>query len=157
MTTIMLPLTRAMQWCGPALVLVTAGLVLLCPIVWPWRLLTAAAVLMLGASQWLRYLGRRPVSLSTGADGGMSCMLADGRTFEVSRILPGVIRPYLVSARLEGRAGERCDLLVPGAAVQATVHWQLRRALLGFRPDAGPDRMDRRRGPSVQSDEWRGM
>ena len=91
-------------------------------------------VIVSGAWLWRRYLQQRPVSLTIEAEGGLWCRLADGRRLDVSRILPGVIRPSLLCSRLVGTAGERCDLLIPGGSLPESAHWQVRRALIGFAP-----------------------
>ena len=142
MTTIPLPVDLRSKMYAAGLLLGIVCLTLLCQIALPWRLAAAAALLLSGTLIWRRYLRRRPASLIAEKDGRLCCMLADGRRLEVARILPGIIRPSLVSARLEGGAGEYCDLYVPGGSLTETAHWQLRRALVGLR--------------SVQTDERRG-
>jgi hypothetical protein len=142
MTTIPLPLGHRSHVYAVGLLLGVVWLSLLCEIELPWRLAGAAVLLLSGVLLWRRYLRRRPVSLVAEKDGRLCCFFADGHRLEVARILPGIIRPILVSARLEGRAGEYCNLFVPGGSLPETAHWQLRRALVGLRP--------------VQSDEQRG-
>lgn len=140
MTSIPLTLGRGIGLSGPTFILCLVGLVLSIQIAWPWRLAAAGSVLALGALLWLRHLRRRPVQLIIEPHGGLSCVLADGRTFQVERILPGIIRPWLLCGRLEGGAGVHCDLFVPGGHPSEGAHWQLRRALTGFRPPQSPDR-----------------
>ena len=142
MTTIPLPLDHRSKLYAAGLLLGILCLSLLCQIVLPWRLAAAGVLLLSGTLLWRRYLRRRPASLIVEKDGRLCCMFADGQRLEVDRILPGIIRPSLVSARLEGRAGECCELFVPGGSLPETAHWQLRRALVGLRP--------------VQADERRG-
>jgi hypothetical protein len=142
MTTIPLPLDRLSKLYAAGLPLGLVCLSLMCQIALPWRLAAAAVLLLSGILLWWRYLRRRPASLIVEKDGRLCCMLANGHSLEVARILPGIIRPSLASARLEGRAGECCDLFVPGGSLPETAHWQLRRALVGLRP--------------VQADERRG-
>ena len=140
MTTIPLPLGRHIRVYAAGLLLCNACLVLLCQIAWPWRLAAAAGLVLSGALLWRRYLRRRPVSLTIETGGGLWCMLADGQRLEVGRVLPGVVRPCLLCARLEGRAGEYSDLFVPGGSLTESAHWQLRRALIGFRPFQSDER-----------------
>jgi hypothetical protein len=142
MTTIPLPLDHRSKLYAAGLLLGIVCLSLLCEIALPWRLAAAAVLLLSGILLWWRYLRRRPASLIVEKDGRLSCMFANGHRLEVALILPGIIRPSLVSARLKGRAGEYCDLFVPGGSLPETAHWQLRRALVGLRP--------------VQADERRG-
>jgi len=142
MTTIPLPLDRRSKMYAAGLLLGIVCLSILCQIALPWRLAAPALLLLSGILLWRRYLRRRPTSLIVEKDARLFCMFADGQRLEVARILPGIIRPSLVSARLEGRAGQCCDLFVPGGSLPETAHWQLRRALVGLR--------------SVQPDEWRG-
>ena len=134
MTTIPLPLDRAVRLFGLGLPLCAAILVLFCQIAWPWRVAAAGVVVLSGALLWWRHLQRRPVSLTIETGGSLRCLLADGRSLEVVRVLPGIIRPSLLCSRLECGGGERCDLLVPGGSLPESAHWQLRRALIGFRP-----------------------
>ena len=142
MTPIPLPLDRRSKLYAVGMLLSIVCLSLLCEIAWPSRLAAAVVSLLSGILLWWRYLRRRPTSLIVEKDGRLCCMFANGHSLEVARILPGIIRPSLVSARLQGRAGEYCDLFVPGGSLPETAHWQLRRALVGLRP--------------VQADERRG-
>ena len=142
MTTIPLPSSRGMQRYATGLLLLIVCLVFLCQIAWPWRAAAAVLSMLSGVWLWRRYLQRRPVSLTIEMGGVIRCMLADGQGLEVARMLIGIIRPGLLCARLEGRAGEYCDLLVPGGSLSESAHWQLRRALIRFRP--------------AQPDDWRG-
>jgi hypothetical protein len=136
---------------GAILVLGACTLVLLSPVIWPWRIACALAVGLFGIASWQGYLRRRPANLTIAPGGGLWCTLPDGGRYEVMRIHPGVIRPWLVSARLALDAGPRCNLFVPGWILTAQAHWQLRRAILGFRPPrpdigGGPDQSGDRRG-----------
>jgi len=134
MTTIPLPLDYRSKLHAAGLLLGIVCLSLLCEIALPWRLAAATVLLLSGILLCWRYIRRRPTSLIVEKDGRLSCMCANGHRLEVARILPGIIRPSLVSARLEGRAGEYCDLFVPGGSLPETAHWRLRRALVGLRP-----------------------
>lgn len=141
MSMIELPLTRRMRIYAHLLVLIATGLVLACPIAWSWRLGCAACVASGGLALWRRFLHRRPVSLQIDQDGGLRCQLANAQTWTVAGVRPGAIRPWLVSAGLVGGAGQRCDLFVPGTCLPDSLHRQLRRALIAFRPvtdDAPP-------------------
>ena len=140
MTSISLPLGRGARLSGPAFILCLSGLVLFCQTALHWRLAVAGSIVVLGALLWSHNLRRRPVSLVIEAHGGVSCVLADGREFQVKRILPGIVRPWLLCGRLEGGAGESCDLFVPGGQPSVGAHWQLRRALTGFRVPQSQDR-----------------
>jgi hypothetical protein len=142
MTTIPLPLDLRSKMYAAGLLLGIVCLTLLCQIALHWRLSAAALLLLSGTLIWRRYLRRRPASLIVENDGRLCCMFANGHSLEVARILPGIIRPSLVSARLEGRTGEYCELFIIAGSLPDTAHWRLRRALVGFRP--------------VQADERRG-
>ena len=134
MKTVSLPLSHGVCLFGLGLPCCAGVLLLSCQIAWPWRLTLAGLVVLSGALLWRRYLQRRPVSLTIEKGGSLWCMLANGRRLDVARVLPGIIRPSLLCCRLEGTAGERCDLLIPCGSVSESTHWQLRRALIGFRP-----------------------
>ena len=134
MTTFTLPLSACTKLIGPGLVAWSAALVLACRIDLSWRIAAASLVMLSGTWLWMSFLKCRPVSLSIATGGAISCTRADGQVIEVSRVLPGIIRPGLVCARLEAEPGCRCDLLVPGGALPEAAHWQLRRALTRFRP-----------------------
>jgi hypothetical protein len=133
MSIIPIPLGRSMRLGGPAFVLGVGALVLSCQFYWAWRLVAVSAVLAIGTLLWIRYLRRRPISMSIKPDGRIGCERADGCTFEVVRVLPGVVRPWLLSSRLLGGEGEVCDLFVPGRSLPESAHWQLRCALTRFR------------------------
>ena len=134
MQTIPLPMSHGVRLFGLGLPFCFGVLLLCCQIAWPWRLMAACVVMLSGALLWRRYLQRRPVSLTIETGGSLWCMLANGQRLDVAGVLPGIIRPCLLCSRLEGRAGERCDLLVPGGSLPESSHWRLRRALIGFRP-----------------------
>jgi hypothetical protein len=142
MTTIPLPLDHRSRLYAAGLLLGILCLSLLCRIALPWRLAAAGVLLLSGILLCRRYLRRRPASLIVENDGRLCCMFANGHSLEVARILPGFIRPSLVSARLEGPTGEYCELFVTGGSLPEAAHWRLRRALVGFQP--------------VQADERRG-
>ena len=134
MHTIELPLDRRTRLLGPGVIAASAILVLLCGIAWPWRLSATLLVVVTGIWLWRRFLKQRPVSLNVEADGALACTRADGRVLAVSRVLTGITHPRLVCARLEGVAGDRCALFVPGGALTVMDHWRLRRALTGWHP-----------------------
>jgi hypothetical protein len=138
MQAVQIPLGSELRVGGPLLMISVCLAVLACPIVWPWRLFLALLGLLLGVWQWHRFLRRRPVAVAPGLDRGINCQLADGSTLTVSQLRIGVLRPWLVSARLEGQAGERVDLFVPGRALPETAHRQLRRWLIWFRASESP-------------------
>jgi len=134
MTTILLPLNRRTHLQATGLLLCVVCLILLCQIAWPWRLTAAGVSLLSGALLWWRHLQQRAASMAIGSSGELCCTLGNGQRFEVARILPGVIRPALVSTRLESPTGGHCNLFVPAHTLSETAHWQLRRALIEFRP-----------------------
>ena len=138
MSTIELPLTRRMHRYAHLLLLTAAGMVLACPIAWVWRFGCAACVAVSWLVLWRRFRRQRPVSLQIHRNGGLSCRLASAQTWTVTGIRPGVIRPWLVSARLLGGPGQRCELFVLGTCVSDAQHRELRRALIGFRPVTDP-------------------
>jgi hypothetical protein len=138
MQAVQIPLGTELRIGGPLLIVLVCFALLACPIVWPWRLFLALIGTLLGVWQWHRFLRRRPVAVASGLDRGISCQLADGSTLTVSGLRIGVLRPCLVSARLEGVAGERVDLFVPGRALSEAAHWQLRRWLVRFRAADSP-------------------
>jgi len=142
MTTIPLPPNRRTHLQATGLLLFIVCLILMSQIVWSWRLTAAGVYLLSGALLWWRHLQQRPASMVIGSKGMLCCTLGNGQRFEVARILPGVIRPALVTARLESPAGKHCNLFVPAHTLSETAHWQLRRALIEFRPH----QVDERRG-----------
>lgn len=142
MTTIPLPPNRRTLLQATGLLLCVICLILICQIVWSWRLTAAGVFLLSGALLWWRHLQQRPASIVIGPSGELCCTLGNGQSFEVAHILPGVIRPALVSTRLESPAGKYCNLFVPAHTLSDTAHWQLRRALIEFRPR----QVDERRG-----------
>lgn len=139
MQTTILPLTRCMRLGGWGLITACSTLVLATGAAWPWRLGGAGLVLILGGLLWRRYLRRRPTALHADARGRLHCTLADGGDIEVRRLMIGAMNPWLASARLYVADGRCLDLFVPGRSLSAVEHWRLRRALLGFRPEAATD------------------
>ena len=133
MQAVQIPLGSELRIGGPLLIALACLVLFACPILWPWQLLLALVGSLLGVWQWRRFLRRRPVAVVPGPNRGISCQLADGSTLTVSALRIGVLRPWLVSARLEGPAGERVDLFVPGRSLPENAHWQLRRWLIWFR------------------------
>lgn len=135
MNDIPLPLTRCVRLIAAGSIVATALMVVLGPYTWAARLTVAGAVLLVGVSSWHTYTRRRPVRLKIADDRSLSVELADGSIRTVRSVRPGVVAPVLISARLVLDEGET-DLLVPGRSLDAHAHWQLRRALLAFRPAA---------------------
>ncbi len=133
MHAVQIPLGPELRFGGPLLIASVCLALLACPVVWPWRLFLALLGMLLGVWQWHRFLRRRPVTVAARPDHGISCQLADGSSLTVRELRIGVLRPWLVSARLEGVAGERVDLFVPGRALPETAHWRLRRWLVRCR------------------------
>ena len=141
MTVIHLPLSRQlMLYTALAMVLVIA-LVLFLQLAWPIKLGAVSVLILWGGWLWRRYLDRRPVSLQIGIDGDLHLLQADGRQFAVTDVLPGIISPALISARLSGQKGEHANLPVPGSSLDVETHWRLRRALVRFRPAQARDRL----------------
>ena len=140
MCTIDLPLSRQLVVYVALLMAIIIGLTLSLRLFWPVKLAAVAVLLLWGAWLWRRYLQRRPASLQIGIDGDLRLLQADGGQFVVTAVLPGVISPILVSARLSGREGEHADLFVPASSLDQELHWRLRRALIGFRPSQVAER-----------------
>ncbi len=139
MLTIELPLTRATWAAAVGLSLLGSGLVLLSRATLPWRLIWVVLLLTVAALGVQRFRRRRPVSLLVRPDGQLDCVLRDGRRVAITQCELGVVRPWLVSARLTAHGTGRLDLFVPGVVLSQTAHWELRRALIGFRPGAGSE------------------
>jgi hypothetical protein len=148
MYSIHLPLNGCLRLAAWGIILASMALVLVGHAAWPWRVAGAALVLGTGVLLWRRYQKRRPVTLRACALGGLSCTLADGREVRIAQSQLGVVRPWLVSARLRTAGGERLDLFVPGRSLGGDAHWQLRRALLAFRPEVGAAEPDPSNGRS---------
>ncbi len=137
MQAIDLPLTHSLRAAFVVLGLIGAGLVLLSPVQWPWRLAWLSCWLVSNTILWRHYVRSRPTRLLLSQNRGLSCLLADGREMQVARCELGVVRPWLVSARLVGIEGHKSDLFVPRGMLQADAHWAMRRALIEFRkPDS---------------------
>ena len=134
MRAIDLPRSRCMRLAASGLLLLGSTLILFSRAQWCWRL--ACTVVLLAGVQLLLQRYRRwcPVGLLVQPDGDLRCVLSDGRQIRVAHCQLGVVRPWLASARLIGEGAERIELFVPGCAVPRSVHWELRRALIGFRP-----------------------
>lgn len=150
MHEIPLPLTRCMRLLAAAVVFVPAVLIGISPIVDAWRLPASLLTLFTGLLSWRRYRRWRPVVLRVGPDHRLNCILSAGDHVEVERVRQGVVAPGLVMATLIGKGGEGMRLLVPGRSLDVDLHWRLRRALLAWRPDAGPVRGSRDRQPDVR-------
>ena len=69
-----------------------------------------------------------------------------GRTlqYKATRFIPDT--PARLGHKVQG--GERLDLFVPGRSLGGDAHWQLRRALLAFRPEVGAAEPDPSNGRS---------
>ncbi len=134
MLAIDLPRSRCTRLAASGVLLLGSTLVLVSQAQWSWRL--ACTVILFAGGQLLlrRYRRRRPVALLVQPDGDLCCVLPDGRRIRIAHCQLGVVRPWLASARLIGEGAECIELFVPGCAVPRRVHWELRRALLGFRP-----------------------
>ena len=139
MLAIELPLTRATWVVAVGLSLLGSGLVLLSRATLPWRLIWVVLLLTVAALVVQRFRRRCPVSLLVRPDGQLACVLRDGRRVAITQCELGVVRPWLVSARLTAHGAGRLDLFVPGVVLSQTAHWELRRALIGFRPGAGSE------------------
>ena len=126
---------------GPLLIGLSVVLILIGPIAWPWRLMTALAGLLWGSWLWRRHLRRRPLALRIGPRGELSCSCADEPQLTVSHVLPGLLHPRLIAVRLETDGGGYRDLFIPGDALDPEQHWQLRRTLMGFRQDQSDSRL----------------
>ena len=126
---------------GPLLIGLSSVLILISPIAWPWRVLTALVALLWGSWLWRRHLRRRPLALQIGSHGELSCTCADDTQLTVSRVLPGLLHPRLIAVRLETDGGGYRDLFVPGDALSPEQHWRLRRALVGIRQDQSDSRL----------------
>jgi hypothetical protein len=139
MRAIDLPLTRCMRFAAAGILLLGSGLVLFSRIQLPWRLACVGIILAGGQLLLQHYRRWRPVTLLVQSDGALCCVLADGRQIPVAHCQLGVVRPWLLSARLIGQRAECLELFVPGCALSRSVHWELRRALIGFRPAVSSD------------------
>ncbi len=140
MTTICLPQDRQLDLYAGLLVVLVCGLVALCPLSAGAKATGIAAIGLWAALLRRRYVLHRPVSLKADPDGGLLLTQADGRQYQVTGIFRGVVSPFLVSARLNGKQGEFSDLFVPSSAIDTETHWQLRRMLIGFKPAHTADR-----------------
>lgn len=137
-----LPLSRQLTAYAALLMALIIGLILSLQLAWPMKLTAVTALVLWGGWLWRRYLNLRPASLEIGIDGDLRLLQAGGGQFAVTAVLPGIISPALVSARLTGRKGEHADLFVPASSLDRESHWRLRRALIGFRSP----QVDERRG-----------
>jgi hypothetical protein len=134
MLAIDLPRSRCTRLATSAVLLLGSTLVLFSQAQWSWRL-ACIGVLLAGGQLLLRHHRRRqPVGLLVQPDGDLRCVLPDGRWVRIAHCQLGIVRPWLASARLSGEGEECIELFVPGCAVPRRVHWELRRALIGFRP-----------------------
>jgi hypothetical protein len=140
-TMIDLPLSRRLMAYAALLMALIVGLILALQLAWPMKLTAVTVIALWGGWLWRRYLKRRPASLQIGADGDLRLLRSGGGQFAVTAVLPGIISPALVSARLTGNKGEYADLFVPASSLDRESHWRLRRALIGFRsPQVGERR-----------------
>ncbi len=137
MRAIALPLNRATWAAAVGLPLLGSGLVLLSRAALPWRLIWVLLLLTVAALVVQRFRRRRPVNLLVRPDGRLDCVLADGRRVAITQCELGLVRPWLVTARLTAHGVGQLDLFVPAAVLSKTAHWELRRALIDFRPGSG--------------------
>lgn len=133
MTVIHLPLSRQLMVYAALLMVLIVVLVLFLRLAGPVKLSAVAVLILWGGWLWRRYLQYRPASLQVGIDGDLLLFQAGGGQFVVAAVLPGIITPALISARLSGHKGEHADLFVPASSLDEETHWHLRRALIGFR------------------------
>lgn len=134
MRKIDLPLSRQLMAYVALLMVLIVGLTLSLRLGWPVKLTAVTVLVLWGGWLWRRYLERRPARLQIGIDGDLRLLQAGGGQFAVTAVLPGIISPTLVSARLSGHKGEHADLFVPASSLDQESHWRLRRALIGFQP-----------------------
>ena len=137
MQSIHLPLSPVVRMGFVGVVVGACVLVSLSQIAPAWRIVALTILLPTGWGLWRRYRVWRPVTLRLDADASISCMLSSGRTVRVQQVLLGVLNPSLVCARLVGRGGESLDLFVTVMCIDGESHWQLRRALIAWRPPPG--------------------
>lgn len=129
-----LPLSRQLTAYAALLMVLTIGLILSLQLGWAVKLTALTVLVLWGGWLWRRYLDRRPARLQIGVDGDLRLLQAGGGEFAVAAVLPGIISPAVISARLGGHKGEHADLFVPASSLDRESHWRLRRALIGFRP-----------------------
>ena len=134
MTVIHLTLSRQLMVYAVLLMVLIIALVLFLRLAGPVKLSAVALLILWGGWLWRRYLQSRPARLQVGIDGDLLLIQAGGGQFVVAAVLPGIITPALISARLSGQKGEHADLFVPASSLDEETHWHLRRALIGFRP-----------------------
>ena len=139
-TIIDLPLSRLLKACLALLMAFIIGAIFCLRLDWAVKLASVTLVSVWGAWLWRRYLARRPARLQVGIDGEICLFRADGGQFAVTAVLPGIISPALVSARLSGHTGQFADLFVPASSLDEDSHWHLRRALIRFQPPEAGDR-----------------
>lgn len=132
MSTIELPLTWTVRALGPAIIGLGSFLVLLTPVDGYAQLATIVAEVVFGGWQWRRWLDQRPLRVSIGQHAGFGLVLTNGASIAVDSVRPGVVRPWLLSARLVAADGRRADLFVPAGAVPADQHHALRQAVLNL-------------------------
>ena len=140
MTTICLPRDWRLDLYAGLLMVLICRLILLCPLSPGAK---TAGIVVIGLWMGLlrrRYLLNRPVTLRIDAAGRLLVEQTDDRQFQVSGIVRGVISPLLISVRLSGNQGEFSDLFLLPSALDAEAHWQLRRALIGFKRPQGEGR-----------------
>ena len=136
---IYLPLSRQLMVYAALLMALIIALVLFLQLAWPVKLGAVIVLVFCGGGLWRRYLVSRPISLRIGTNGDLQLFQAGGGQFAVAAVLPGIIAPALISARLSGHKGEHADLFVPASSLDAETHWRLRRAIVRFRPPQARD------------------
>lgn len=122
------------RWWGLAVGSVVAAALLAMPFAWPLRMGLASFAWMLAALMWEHHYRRSPTVLTMDAAGRVGMRCRSGLWLDVDDVDIGIVRPWLVSARLRVTGSAR-DLFVPGRTLPPETHWQLRRLVLGFRPD----------------------
>ena len=125
-----------MRWLGPIVVAFALCLVICSPVDWPWRVGAALATAITGGLLWKRFLVRFPRAIVDRTPDSLEVRAADGGNQLVEQVRLGVVRPWLISARLYLEHGAAIDLFLPGGLVPAEDHWRLRRALIQFRPQS---------------------
>jgi hypothetical protein len=127
-----LPVRRWESTVALSLTLAFAAAVALSPVNPPWRVVLAAATLLLGVMSYRRYRQRRPLAVETTSDGSLVFRFADSQRAIVSTIRIGIVSPLLLSARCRFTDGASGDLFVPAGTLSRDEHWALRRAVVAF-------------------------
>jgi hypothetical protein len=126
------------RWWGLGVGLAGGFCLLWLPLAWSLRPAAAIAVVLASTALWSRHHRRLPQALARDATGRLRLQCRSGDWLEIERIDVGVVRPWLLSARLHA-GGRGRDLFVPGATLDRETHWRLRHLLRIFRPPRGGD------------------